>query len=453
MWSSSGREQGAGRGFVPFHGEKTPSFHVHEPRQFFHCFGCGEKGDVLTLPHEDRAAVHSWRCCSDLAGAAGVDLDRAAAVAGRAAGARRGRVRARADVPGDGAGRRRSSRSSTRRPPATAARAYVEKRGIGAADPRALSRRLRARPAGTRCQSHLAEQARSRRPIVERLGLVGVNERGRYDFFRDRVMLPVLDRQKRVDRLRRRACSIPRPRTASTSTRPTRRSSTRRRSSTGCTPRWTPIRRTGTRDRRRGQLRRAVAARGGHRGGRGAHGHGADRGADRRCWAGSPRRSWSCSTATRPGSARPRKAIPLFVEADVDGRIARMPAGVDPDDFVRAQRRRGLPATGRGARPMLDQFIQDVAPRATDIPGRVPALETVAAAARQGAKPDDARALRRAAGGRAGPDSHQQVIARDARGRRGDAAAGRRAARRRREAAARARRSRSAHACRARSWP
>ena len=33
---------------------------------------------------------------------------------------------------------------------------------------------------------------------LERLGLVGVNERGRYDFFRDRVMLPVIDRQKRV---------------------------------------------------------------------------------------------------------------------------------------------------------------------------------------------------------------------------------------------------------------
>jgi DNA primase len=35
------------KGLCPFHGERTPSFHVHVERGFFYCFGCGAKGDVF----------------------------------------------------------------------------------------------------------------------------------------------------------------------------------------------------------------------------------------------------------------------------------------------------------------------------------------------------------------------------------------------------------------------
>ena len=40
------------KGLCPFHGEKTPSFHVHPDRGFYYCFGCGAKGDAITFVRE-----------------------------------------------------------------------------------------------------------------------------------------------------------------------------------------------------------------------------------------------------------------------------------------------------------------------------------------------------------------------------------------------------------------
>jgi DNA primase len=39
-------------GLCPFHGEKSPSFHVHDEDGFYHCFGCGVSGNAVTFVME-----------------------------------------------------------------------------------------------------------------------------------------------------------------------------------------------------------------------------------------------------------------------------------------------------------------------------------------------------------------------------------------------------------------
>src|SRR5918997_1116280 len=61
------------KGLCPFHGEKTPSFVVYPKDGSFHCFGCGQNGDIFgflmkTEGLDFRGALEK------LAGKAGVEL-------------------------------------------------------------------------------------------------------------------------------------------------------------------------------------------------------------------------------------------------------------------------------------------------------------------------------------------------------------------------------------------
>lgn len=44
-------------GLCPFHKEKTPSFHVNQDRGFFHCFGCKESGSVVDFVMKQEGAT------------------------------------------------------------------------------------------------------------------------------------------------------------------------------------------------------------------------------------------------------------------------------------------------------------------------------------------------------------------------------------------------------------
>jgi DNA primase len=57
----------------PFHGEKTPSFHVHRDKGFYHCFGCQASGNAVGfLMNYEHRSFHD--AVAELAQRAGIEL-------------------------------------------------------------------------------------------------------------------------------------------------------------------------------------------------------------------------------------------------------------------------------------------------------------------------------------------------------------------------------------------
>lgn len=61
------------RANCPFHNEKTPSFYVNPARQSFHCFGCGKGGDAISFVR-DYENLPFMEAVRKLAGRAGVPI-------------------------------------------------------------------------------------------------------------------------------------------------------------------------------------------------------------------------------------------------------------------------------------------------------------------------------------------------------------------------------------------
>jgi DNA primase len=61
------------KGLCPFHGEKTPSFHVHVERGFYYCFGCQAKGDIFDFVMRTQG-VEFYEALQLLGARAGVEV-------------------------------------------------------------------------------------------------------------------------------------------------------------------------------------------------------------------------------------------------------------------------------------------------------------------------------------------------------------------------------------------
>ena len=116
------RAGSAYKGLCPFHAEKTPSFVVTPDRESWHCFGCGEGGDIFTFLMR-RDGLDFREALSRLAEKAGVELSE------RTAKEDRRKRRLREALEGAIAWYREVLLQAHQ---AERARAYLEERGLSA---------------------------------------------------------------------------------------------------------------------------------------------------------------------------------------------------------------------------------------------------------------------------------------------------------------------------------
>jgi len=168
-------------GLCPFHGEKTPSFHVHPDKGYFMCFGCGAGGDVITFVRKlDNLDFND--AVRTLASKAGIALEAEDPRAARVRSEKEAIYEANAVAAAYFARMLKSEAGA-------AARAYCAQRGFGEAIIEKFS--LGFAPDGW---NGLTDELRAHNvdlALAERAGLVKPSQRGGYyDFYRNRLMVP-----------------------------------------------------------------------------------------------------------------------------------------------------------------------------------------------------------------------------------------------------------------------
>ncbi len=199
-------------GLCPFHGEKTPSFHVHPNRGFFKCFGCGKGGDAITFMQQLESLTFP-EALRVLAHRVGVELEAENPATARA---RNEKEHIYAANEFAAAFFHRVLRQS---PEAQAARSYVEKRGVTSATVESF--KLGFAPPGW---EGLVEELRANGidlALAEKAGLLRPSQRGGYyDFYRNRLMIPTYATTGEVVAFGGRALDDSEPKYLNTSTTP-----------------------------------------------------------------------------------------------------------------------------------------------------------------------------------------------------------------------------------------
>ena len=169
-------------GLCPFHQEKTPSFSVHGPHQFYYCFGCSAKGDVFEFVQK-MEGVTFFDALKLLAERNGIPLPKRAEFSDPESKLRSALLEMHEVAAG-------LFRKNLLEQAGAEARAYLSKRGVSpsSADEFGLGLAIDSWDQLTR----RLQEERFSGEYVEQSGLVTRRESGGfYDRFRARLMFPI----------------------------------------------------------------------------------------------------------------------------------------------------------------------------------------------------------------------------------------------------------------------
>ena len=174
----------------PFHNEKTPSFTVNESKGFYHCFGCGAHGDIIKFEMEANN-LSFMEALEKLAEKAGLQVPRNSYVKPEEVEKRNSLY----DIMELAC---KFFEKSLRMPEGARALDYLAHRGFG--DDIIQKFRLGYAPNNNGLKTYLSSKGVKENEMHE-LGLLTIPEdktRRPHDFFRDRVMIPIMDKRGKV---------------------------------------------------------------------------------------------------------------------------------------------------------------------------------------------------------------------------------------------------------------
>jgi len=174
---------GSMKGLCPFHDERSPSFHVRTQVGFYHCFGCGEGGDVFTFVQkiDSRGFTETVEHLAEKSGFTLTYED------GQAAPDRKSRSR----IFAANTAAEEYFRAQLHEPQAEIGRAFLAERGFDqlAAETFGLGFAPNSYDA---LSGHLTKKGFTVPELIE-AGLVSKGDRGVYDRFRGRLIWPIRD--------------------------------------------------------------------------------------------------------------------------------------------------------------------------------------------------------------------------------------------------------------------